>query len=67
VGKNKKHRVGMSVGLLAVLLQYGLYIFGQLSKWFVFVFMFKFWSVYRLRNGRPTVAYNDRALTQAGF
>ena len=36
--KNKKHRVGLSVGLLAVELQYGLYIFGHLSKWFVFVF-----------------------------
>jgi len=36
--KNKKHRVGLSVGLLAVPLQYGLYIFGHLSKWFVFAF-----------------------------
>ena len=36
--KNKKHRVGLSVGLLAVPLQYGLYVFGHLSKWFVFVF-----------------------------
>jgi hypothetical protein len=35
--KNKKHRVG----LLAVPLQYGLYV-GHLSKWFVFVLMFKF-------------------------
>jgi len=34
--KNKKHRVGKSVGLLAVLLQYGLYVFGHLSKWFTF-------------------------------
>jgi hypothetical protein len=46
--KNKKHRVGLSVGLLAVPLQYGLYVFGHLSKWFVFVLMFKFWSVCRL-------------------
>jgi len=36
--KNGKHRVG----LLAVPLQYGLYVFGHLSKWFVFVLMFKF-------------------------
>ena len=56
--KNKKHRVGLSVGLLAVQLQYGLYVFGHLSKWFVFGFMFKFWSVCRLVNGRPTIGYN---------
>ena len=42
----------------AVLLQYGLYVFGHLSKWFVFVLMFKFWSVCRLVNGRPTIGYN---------
>ena len=48
----------MSVGLLAVPFQYGLYVFGHLSKWFVFVLMFKFWSVYRLWNGRPTIGYN---------
>jgi hypothetical protein len=41
-GKNKKHSVGQRVGLEAVLLQYGLYVFGHLSKWFVFVLMFKF-------------------------
>jgi len=34
--KNKKHRVGLRVGLLAVPLQYGLYVFGYLSKWFTF-------------------------------
>jgi hypothetical protein len=33
--KNKKHRVGLSVGSI-VPLQYGLYV-GQLSKWFVLV------------------------------
>jgi hypothetical protein len=60
--KNKKHRVGLSVGLLAVLLQYGLYVFGHLSKWFVFVLMFKIWSVCRLVNGRPTIDYNVPAL-----
>jgi hypothetical protein len=39
--KNKKHRVGLSVGLLGVHLKYVLYV-GQLSKWFVFVLMLKF-------------------------
>ena len=53
--KIKKHWGGLSVGLLAVPFQYGLYVFGHLSKWFVFVLMFKFWSVYRLWNGRPTI------------
>ena len=31
----------MSVGSVAVQLQYGLYVVGHLSKWFVFVLMFK--------------------------
>ena len=69
--KIKKHWGGLSVGLLAVPFQYGLYVFGHLSKWFVFVLMFKFWSVYRLWNGRPTIGYNlfipataDRKITQ---
>jgi hypothetical protein len=56
-GKNKKFRVGLSVGLLAVPLEYCFYV-GQLSKCFVFGFMFKFWSVGRLWNGRPTIGYN---------
>jgi hypothetical protein len=56
--KNKKYRVGLSIGLLAVQLQYGFYVFDHLSKWFVFVLMFKFWSVCRLVNGRPTIGYN---------
>jgi hypothetical protein len=56
--KNKKHRVGLSAGILAVSLQNCLYVFGHLSKWFVFVLMFKFWSVCRLVNGRPTIGYN---------
>ena len=47
----------MSVGLLVVRLKYGLYV-GNLSKWFVFVLMFKFWSVSCLWNGRPTIGYN---------
>ena len=37
----------MSVGLLVVPFQNGLYVFVHLSKWFVFVLMFKFWSVCR--------------------
>lgn len=48
----------MSVGLLLARLKYGLYV-GHLSKWIVFVFMFKFWSVCCLWNGRPTIAYNS--------
>jgi hypothetical protein len=63
-GKNKKHRVGLSVGLLAVLLQYGLYIFGHLSKWFVFVLMFKFWLFCRLLNCLPTIGYNGWQLPE---
>jgi len=55
--KNKKLRVGLSVGLLAVPLEYGLYV-GHLSKWFVFALMFKFRSVGRLWNG-PTIGYNS--------
>ena len=66
--KIKKHWGGLSVGLLAVPFQYGLYVFGHLSKWFVFVLMFKFWSVYRLWNGRPTIGYNVFGLcVRAGF
>ena len=48
----------MSVGLLVVPFQYGLYVFVYLSKWFVFVLMFKFWSVCRCCTGRPTIGYN---------
>jgi hypothetical protein len=36
--KIKNIGVGLSVGLLDVPLQYGLYVLGHLSKWFVFVF-----------------------------
>ena len=64
--KNKKHRVGLSVGLLVVPLEYGLYV-GHLSKWFVFVLMFKFWSVCRLVNGRPTIGYNVYVSAVAGI
>ena len=49
--------LAMSVGSVAVQLKYGLYV-GHLSKWFVFVLMFKFWSVGRLVNGSPTIGYN---------
>jgi hypothetical protein len=45
-------------------LQYGLYVFGHLSKWFVFVLMFKFWSVSCLWNGRPTIGYNGSRLCE---
>ncbi len=57
-GKNKKHSVGQRIGLDAVQLKYGLYVFGHLAKCFVFVLRFKFWSVSRLVNGRPTIGYN---------
>jgi len=58
-GGKKIKNIGsaMSVGLLAVQLKYDLYV-GHLSKWFVFVLMFKFWSVGRVVNGRPTIGYN---------
>ena len=42
-GKNKKHWVGLSVGLPVVELKYGLYGV-HLSK-FVYVLKFSFWSV----------------------
>jgi hypothetical protein len=65
-GKNKKHSVGQRVGLDAVELQYGLYVFGHLSKWFVFVLMFNFWSVSCLWNGLPTIGYNGLQLPEVG-
>ena len=43
--KNKKHLLGLCVGLLAVSFQFGLNILGHLSKWFVYVLMFNFMSV----------------------
>jgi hypothetical protein len=55
--KNKNHSVGQRVGLDAVQLQYGLNVFGHLSKWFVFVLRFKLSSVCCLVNGRPTIGY----------
>jgi hypothetical protein len=60
--KNKKHRVGLSVGLPVVELKYGLYVFGHLSKWFVFVLMFKFWS-----SGRCCTVVLPLAITFRGF
>jgi len=63
--KNKKHWVGSSVGLLAVPFEYVRYV-GHLSKWFVFVLLFKFWSVCRLVNGRPTIGYNGFGLGEVG-
>jgi hypothetical protein len=60
VGKIKNTEgSAMSVGSVTVQLKYGLYV-GHLSKWFVFVF--KFWTVCRLVNGRPTIGYNVLAL-----
>ena len=47
----------MSVGLLAVPFEFVQYV-GHLSKWFVFVLMFKFWSVSRLFHGRHTINNN---------
>jgi hypothetical protein len=32
----------LSVVILDALLQFGQYVFGHMSKWFVFAFMFKF-------------------------
>ena len=56
--KNKKHRVALSVGLLAVLFEYVRY-FGHLSKWFVFFLMYKFGLVSCLVTGRITIGYNE--------
>ena len=64
--KNKKHRVGLNVGILAVPLQYALDV-DHLSKWFVFVLLFKFWSVSCRSNGCPTIGYNVLCLLRAGF
>ena len=47
----------MSVGLLVVRLQYGLYV-GHWSKWFVNVLKFKFWSSVRWLQCRQTMAGN---------
>ena len=55
----------MSIVLLAVPFEYVRYV-GHLSKWFVFVLMFKFWSVCRLWNGRPTIGYNGLRLQEVG-
>jgi hypothetical protein len=57
--KNKKHSVGQRVGIDAVQLQYGLYVFGHQSKWFVVVLMFKFYVVWSLLHSRPTIGYNS--------
>ena len=59
--KNKKLRVGWSVGLPVVELKYGLYVV-HVSRWFVYAIWFKFWSVGCLWNGRPTIGYNVSAL-----
>ncbi len=59
VGKIKNTEgSAMSVGLLVVRFQYGLYVV-HLSKWFVLVLLFKFWSVSCRLYGRPTIGYNS--------
>lgn len=56
-GENKKHSVCRGgVAKDPGPLQYRPYDFGYLSKWFVFVFMIKFWAFNSLVNGRPTVS-----------
>ncbi len=62
----KNLRGGLSVGLLAVPLQYGQYVFGLLSRWFVLVFMFEFRSVCRLVNCRSTIGYNVLRVAAVG-
>ena len=47
----------MSVGLLVVRLKYGLYV-GHLSKWFVLVLVFNFWSSVSCLHYRHTLAGN---------
>lgn len=56
----------MSVGLLVVRLQYGLYVV-HLSKWFFAVLMFKFWSVSCRLYGHPTIGYNVMYLRSSGI
>ena len=63
--KYKKLQGGLSDGLLAVPLENGRY-FGHLSKWFVFVLMFKFWSVSYLLNDLHTTGYNVLQLPEGG-
>ncbi|MFY7937704.1 MAG: hypothetical protein ACOVOQ_10010 [Flavobacterium sp.] len=63
--KNKKLRVGLSVGLPVVELKYGLYVV-HLSRWFVYAIRFKFGSVCRLWNGRPTIGYNGLRIGDGG-
>ncbi|PKP51527.1 MAG: hypothetical protein CVT95_00720 [Bacteroidetes bacterium HGW-Bacteroidetes-12] len=63
--KIKNIGTAKSVGLLAVPFEYVRYV-GHLSKRFVFVLMFKFWSVSRLVNGRPTIGYNVLQLQEVG-
>ena len=42
VGKNKNIGLAMSSGLLVVRIFYRFYVCAHLSKWFVFVLLFKF-------------------------
>ena len=72
---NKKNCVGkikntegsaMSVGLLVVRLKYGLYVV-HLSKWFVNVLKFKFWSSVSMLQCRFTIGYNGSACLRSAF
>ena len=66
VGKIKNTEgSAMSVGLLVVFLQYGLYVV-HLSKWFVFAKSLKFLSVCCRLYGRPTIGYNVLRLGEGG-
>ena len=55
----------MSVGLLAVYLQYGLYVFGHRSK-FINTMQFKLPLVSLSVFGRPTIGYNGLRLGEGG-
>src|SRR5690606_28313613 len=57
----------MSVGLLVVRLLYRFYVSVYLSKWFVFVLLFKFWSACCLVDGRSTIGYGPRIGDGRGF
>jgi hypothetical protein len=60
-----KKSVGQRVGLDTVQMPFGLYVFGHLTKWFVFVLMFKFWSVCLLCNCRPSISYKGFRLYES--
>ena len=59
--------IAIGIGLLVVQLLYRFYVFGHLSKWFVFALMLKFLPVCRLVNGRPTIGYNVSGIAEGGI